>query len=651
MKKTYFAVMLILLFIPLALSLEIKNVFASVSMKAVSGGKSLLCRIFGIGCSSPSFMVRPATVASQYGCYCDTYQCTGNCWWGNGSVGYNCDYIAQIVGNVSQKPNYAYVDNSTLNQSYKLCTPNYNLRVDTSDGKNHTLEVRWVNWFNTSQEYMGVKDVILTIDLHEQMNTHLIDLLWYNADQNVWESVYWMLNNTNYCILNSTELLTVCNFSAKINTLNKLQNTRFRFIFRKAVFSNNSAVGVFGDSVLGIVRYRDDKGNIINCHVDVDCLKLEAKFVKCVSRTTTSTTTTTTTIPPTTECLLILQKKWYNSQNEETYPPVEQLYNFSLRVNGSHGYGYCNYPSGQNLTCNYVNYNPYSDITQGLVIFNGEQYTVTESGLPSNCEPISGLGTFNVNDLNCTCLNPSAYEGCTPGYWRQPQHFDSWQQPYDPSDLFSQTCTPDQSVCFEDAFPGKTLIEILDNPGGSKLNQLGFHTVAALLNSVHPNVNYPLTATEVITMFNNVYPGTDREYESLKNLFESYNELGCPLNGGRATVTSYSNICPHIVKNICFTTTTTTTTTTTSTTTTTTRTTTSTTRTTTSTTTTTTTTIKSVKIDCVELVINYKDCIKMTTTTYRPIDDCWIKIKCPTGQIPELVNGECKCVPINQPIE
>ncbi|MEM5793221.1 MAG: hypothetical protein QXY45_02580, partial [Candidatus Aenigmatarchaeota archaeon] len=137
--------------------------------------------------------------------------------------------------------------------------------------------------------------------------------------------------------------------------------------------------------------------------------------------------------------------------------------------------------------------------------------------------------------------------------------------------------------------------------------------------------------------------------------------------------------------------TTTTTTTRTTTTTTTTRTTTTTT---TTRTTTTTTTLPPLKIDCVELVINYKDCIPAQTqprqgccqlegtltmtclqtdsntcrsrggvfySGYTCISgscrissvDCLGKIKCPTGQVPELVNGQCVCVgyPVPPPIE
>lgn len=123
-------------------------------------------------------------------------------------------------------------------------------------------------------------------------------------------------------------------------------------------------------------------------------------------------------------------------------------------------------------------------------------------------------------------------EGCTPGYWKQPHHYDDWTSPYDPTDLFSDH--------FEDAFPGMSLADVLDIGGGS-LDALGRHTVAALLNAANPDVDYPLAVQEVIDGFNNVYPGADSDYESLKDQYVTYNEQGCPLNNSPANGFGQSN--------------------------------------------------------------------------------------------------------------
>jgi len=130
-------------------------------------------------------------------------------------------------------------------------------------------------------------------------------------------------------------------------------------------------------------------------------------------------------------------------------------------------------------------------------------------------EPVDRSIDFGFCERGC------GGEGCTPGYWKQDQHFDSWPAPYTPNMLFS--------AVFEDAFPGMTLVQVLANGGGG-LDALGRHTVAALLNGASDGVSYDLSAQEVIDMFNDIYPGTDGEYEALKDLFANYNEQNCPLN-------------------------------------------------------------------------------------------------------------------------
>lgn len=112
-------------------------------------------------------------------------------------------------------------------------------------------------------------------------------------------------------------------------------------------------------------------------------------------------------------------------------------------------------------------------------------------------------------------------QGCTPGYWKQPQHFDSWPAPYAPDMQFS--------AVFEDAFPGMTLLDVLGLNGGG-LDALGRHTVAALLSAANQAVAYDLSVLTVINGFNAAYPGTKTAYNTQKDVFEGYNEQYCPLN-------------------------------------------------------------------------------------------------------------------------
>jgi hypothetical protein len=119
---------------------------------------------------------------------------------------------------------------------------------------------------------------------------------------------------------------------------------------------------------------------------------------------------------------------------------------------------------------------------------------------------------------------PESGQGCTPGYWKQTHHFGNWPAPYTPETMFS--------TVFENAFPGKTLLQVLQQGGGG-LIALGRHTVAALLNGGSDYVNFDLSDAEVISRFNDVYPGTKGAYQALHTMFANYNERYCPL--GRAS--------------------------------------------------------------------------------------------------------------------
>jgi hypothetical protein len=113
-------------------------------------------------------------------------------------------------------------------------------------------------------------------------------------------------------------------------------------------------------------------------------------------------------------------------------------------------------------------------------------------------------------------------EGCTPGYWKQPHHFDSWVG-YTQGQAFSSV--------FEDAYPGKSLLQVLSATGNTAGEALGRHTVAALLNAASGSgVSYDMTTAEVIAAFNAAWPGTKNQLNAAKDVFAGFNEQGCPLN-------------------------------------------------------------------------------------------------------------------------
>lgn len=110
-------------------------------------------------------------------------------------------------------------------------------------------------------------------------------------------------------------------------------------------------------------------------------------------------------------------------------------------------------------------------------------------------------------------------EGCTPGYWKQPHHLDSWVG-YSPDDDY-------ETVFGVDASFDKTLRGALKQGGGGE-KALGRHAVAALLNASSLDVSYAFTEAEVIAVVQDAYASGD--FEGVKNQLAAENKQGCPIN-------------------------------------------------------------------------------------------------------------------------
>jgi hypothetical protein len=131
----------------------------------------------------------------------------------------------------------------------------------------------------------------------------------------------------------------------------------------------------------------------------------------------------------------------------------------------------------------------------------------------------AGDSVGNAVHVRIGCDTGDGFGGGTPGFWKQPQHFSAWPAPYTPSTLFSSV--------FDDAFPGLTLLDVL-NLGGAGLDALGRATVAALLNANDPTITFNLTDTQVVTLFNGVFPGSSSDYEALKDTLDEFNNQDRP---------------------------------------------------------------------------------------------------------------------------
>jgi len=127
------------------------------------------------------------------------------------------------------------------------------------------------------------------------------------------------------------------------------------------------------------------------------------------------------------------------------------------------------------------------------------------------------------------------YQGCTPGYWKQPHHYDSWVT-YTEDDMFS------------DIFgtgPDMTLLEVLQKKGGGAKWALYRHAVAGILNVTSPDVTYkyvvgpdPQTVSSCVEWYKHQHTVIGKvqiafcegDFEKWKGFLEAANESYCPLD-------------------------------------------------------------------------------------------------------------------------
>ena len=136
-----------------------------------------------------------------------------------------------------------------------------------------------------------------------------------------------------------------------------------------------------------------------------------------------------------------------------------------------------------------------------------------------NSFPAGGQTAETTVTLVADCTPPPSV-GCTPGYWKQSQHFDSWVN-HSPSDSFNAL------PGFNSVSPDVTLLQALEIKGdGNALGALLRATVAALLNIEAGD--YGMTLVQLQTAFNAALASGG--YETLKNQLDALNNAGCTLD-------------------------------------------------------------------------------------------------------------------------
>jgi hypothetical protein len=121
-------------------------------------------------------------------------------------------------------------------------------------------------------------------------------------------------------------------------------------------------------------------------------------------------------------------------------------------------------------------------------------------------------------------------EGCTPGFWRQTQHYEFRTAPYTPGSAWTTAFNAPIGTHKEPGkngatFTGATTLIAAVQFGGGGIFALARHAVAALLNASSAGVDYPLTVGQVQSLVNDAL--ASGEYEDAKNELVGYNELGC----------------------------------------------------------------------------------------------------------------------------
>jgi len=132
---------------------------------------------------------------------------------------------------------------------------------------------------------------------------------------------------------------------------------------------------------------------------------------------------------------------------------------------------------------------------------------------------------------------PGAGKGCTPGYWKQSQHFGSWVPTgLAPTNLVGSVFSSASLYSLSGiSLSNYKLVDGLAFKGGPGLvgaaQILLRAAIAADLNARYAGMGYPLAAASVVTAVNNALSSANRDTMlSLATQLDDMNNLGCQLN-------------------------------------------------------------------------------------------------------------------------
>jgi hypothetical protein len=137
-------------------------------------------------------------------------------------------------------------------------------------------------------------------------------------------------------------------------------------------------------------------------------------------------------------------------------------------------------------------------------------------------------GTTHTDEASAVITTPDCettggFQGCTPGYWKQKQHFGSWIG-YIPT---GPTASKYNTVFGVTLFSANTTLLDALGQGGGGANRFGRHSTAALLNTANSGVAYGMTTAQVIAAVQAAVASGNLDAQS--DIFEKLNERRCPL--------------------------------------------------------------------------------------------------------------------------
>lgn len=162
-------------------------------------------------------------------------------------------------------------------------------------------------------------------------------------------------------------------------------------------------------------------------------------------------------------------------------------------------------------------------------ICNGHEGTIQNIAIASALGPYT-TATYTMTDVAWVRCDTTAIggDGCTPGYWKQIHHYDSWPTSVSPDTLFSDIFNRVISIRTKGGnIDNPTLSQALTALGG-QINTAARHATAAYLNALSQDVNYDMTTSKIINVFQESYDSNN--FGDLIDGLVNFNEQNCPLN-------------------------------------------------------------------------------------------------------------------------